>query len=195
MKRYPAVALATLLVVTSFALAGCAKWFEDPAKPANAAIAVANGHLKKAAATESEVTSSAVTLEDVAYTRRGARAALKTTKALKTLLAEQKTELMAGKAAMDGIAKLEVSDELKQYAKLESLAIDTRMTIVDTQTRLYDALERLYTAVEKRGAKTDPQDLMTAIAQIRREIVSLTEQAAEETKAAADYFTKNGLGG
>lgn len=194
MRRFLAVALATLLMLSALTLAGCSQWFEDSAEPANAAIAVANAHLQKAATSESEVTSAAATLESIAYTRTGARAALKTTKAVKLALATQKTELLAGKAAMDGIAKLEVADEFKQYAKLEAAAIDTRITIADTQARLYDALDKLYTAVVKRS-KTDPQDLMIAIDQIRQEIVSLAEQATAQTKAAADYFELNGLKG
>jgi len=195
MGKLAAVALATLLLMSSLALSGCAKWFENPAKPANDAIAVANSHLKKAATIESQVASDAVALEDVAYTRTGARAALKVTESLRESLTEQKTELEAGKKAMDGIAKLEVADELKQYAKLESAAIDTRIIIVDTQARLYTALARLYNGVVKTGGKTDPQDLLVAIDQIRQEIAGLTEQAAAQTQEAADYFTANSLGG
>lgn len=195
MRRIPAVAIATLMMLTALSLSGCSQWFENPAKPANDAIAVANAHLRKAAASEPEVAAAAATLESVAYTRKGAKEALKTTAGIKTALAAQKTELIAGKSAMDGIAKLEVADELKQYAKLEATAIDTRITIVDTETRLYDALDKLYNTIIKRGAKTDPQELTAAIAQIRQEITSLTEQAAAQTKAATDYFTKNKLGG
>ena len=194
MRSTPAVALATLLILSGFALAGCSQWFENPAKPANDAIAVANAHLKRAGASESEVTTAAATLEGVAYTRKGARAALKTVEAIDTALATQKAELLAGKAAMDGIAKLDVETELKQYAKLEAAAIDTRVTMVDTESRLYEALAKLYTTIGKRGVKTNAQELTAAIGQIRREIASLTDQVTVQTKAAADYFAKNRLG-
>jgi hypothetical protein len=194
MKKSQALAVVAVLIGALLALTGCAKWFEDPAKPANAAIAVANAHLKKAAALSSQIASDAVVLDSLPASTHGAAKGLNATAALKVLLASEKTELIAAKTAMDGIAKLEVAAEFKQYAKLESTAISTRVTMTDTNTRLYDALDRFYTALKSK-ATVDPQQILTVIDQIKQEMAALTEQAVTESKAASDYFTSKKLGG
>jgi hypothetical protein len=195
MRRLQAIALAAVLVVATLALAGCAQWFENPAKGANDAIVRANAHLKKAATIASQVTSDAAALDSIPYTKAGATAALKTSASLKATLASEKTELEAAKAEMDSIAKLDVGAEFKKYATLESAAIATRITMVDANSRLYLAMDQLYTGLKSGKANVDPQQISTVIDSIKSEIASLTYEAAKQDKAAADYFTANTLGG
>jgi Mrp family chromosome partitioning ATPase len=195
MRRLTAVITAAVLVTTTLALAGCTTWFESPAKPANAAIAVANGHLKAAATIESQVASSSASLQTLPYSRKGARKALTITAALKDSLKSERTELLAAKAAMDGIPKLDVSDTFKKYATLESEAIDARVALVDADSRLYDVMDRLYTAQTKTKNNLDAQETVTAIQQMQEEVSALTETASKASQAASDYFTTNKLGG
>jgi hypothetical protein len=196
MRRSRTLALAALLIVSSLSLAGCARWFENPAKPANDAIAVANTHLKKAAVLEAQAQTDAAGLETVSYTKAGAVGALKVTKALKETLAEQKAELVAAKEAMDGIEALEVAPEFKEYAKLQSTAIETRILMADTDARLYAALEKLYAALKAgKKSKVEPDQVLLVIDQVKNEITALAQQATEQTKAATDFFTENRLGG
>jgi hypothetical protein len=195
MRKIQAFVLAALLAAASLSLAGCAQWFENPAKPANAAISAANAHLKQAAALESRIQTAATSLESIPYSKHGAAAALKTTAQLKTMLANEKTELQAAKTAMDGIAKMDVAEGFKQYATLESAAIATRITLADTNARLYDAMDRLYAALKSGTLKIDPQQVIAVVNQIKKESGTLTDQARQQSQSAVDYFTKNKLGG
>ena len=118
MRKATAITAAAALLLVSMTMAGCATWFESPAKPANDAIAIANTHLKAASTIESQVASGGVALQAVPYTKAGAKQAVKITAAVAAALTAERTELLAAKSAMDGIAKLEVSDSFKRYAKL-----------------------------------------------------------------------------
>ena len=195
MKKTTAAAVAAVLVLTTLALAGCSSWFESPAKPANDAIAVANGHLKKAATIESTVSSSTAALQGVAYTKKGANQAISITGGIKDTLKSERTELEAGKAAMDTISGFDVTATFKQYAKLESAAIDARIALVDANSRLYDAMGRLYSALAKTGNTVDSQETITAIQQMQEEVAALADSAQQAAKAASDFFTSNKLGG
>jgi hypothetical protein len=195
MRRLTAVITAAVLISATLAMAGCTAWFESPAKPANAAIAQANTHLKTASTIESQIASGSASLQALPYTRKGARQALTITAALKESLKSERTELLAAKAAMDGIAKLDVVATFKQYAKLESAAIDARVALVDADSRLYDAMDQLYSALTKTKNTVDSQETITAIQQMREEVTALTDTAAQAAQKAADYFTSNKLGG
>ena len=195
MRKSTAAMAAAVLVLLALAVSGCSSWFVSPAKPANDAIAIANQHLTKAASIESEVASNSATLQKLPYTRAGAKNALTVTAALKTSLTDERTELTAAKAAMDSIAKLEVSDSFKQYAKLESVAIDARVALVDADSRLYDTMDRLYTALTKTSNTVDMQDTITAVQKMQQEVSALSDTASQASQAASDYFTKNKLGG
>lgn len=195
MKKTTAAAVAAVLVLTTFALAGCTSWFESPAKPANDAIAVANGHLKTAATIESTVSSSTAALQGVPYTKQGATQAGVIITDIKTTLKSERDELDAAKKAMDSIAGLEVAASFKQYAKLESAAIDARIALVDANSRLYDAMGRLYSALAKTGNTVDSQETITAIQQMQEEVAALADSAQQAAKAASDFFTSNKLGG
>lgn len=195
MRRPTAVIAAAVLLSATLAMAGCSSWFESPAKPANAAIAVANTHLEAAVTIESQVASSSASLQTLPYTRAGAKKALTVTASLKDSLKAERTELLAAKAAMDGIPKLDVSATFKKYATLESEAIDARVVLVDAHSRLYDAMDRLYTAQTKTNNTLDAQETIAAIQQMQEEVAALTETASQASQAAADYFTTNKLGG
>jgi hypothetical protein len=195
MRKLTAVATAAALMLATLALAGCTSWFESPAKPANDAIAVANQHLKKAAAVESEIASGTAALQNVAYTKTGAKDALGTISGITAALTAERDELLAAKAAMDGIAKLDVTASFKEYAKLESAAIDARVALVDANSRLYAGMHSLYTALVKTGNTVDSQDTIIAIQQMQKEVAALADSASQAAKAAADFFTTNKLGG
>jgi hypothetical protein len=195
MKKLTAAATAAVLVFATLALAGCTSWFESPAKPANDAIAVANQHLKKASSIESEISSGTAALQNVAYTKSGAADALVTISGITDALISERTELLAAKAAMDGIAKLDVTASFKEYAKLESAAIDARVALVDANSRLYAGMRALYTALVKTGNTVDSQDTVVAIQQMQKEVAALADSASQAAKSASDFFTANKLGG
>ena len=194
MKRVTTPLIVLVLVAAAFALAGCAQWFQDPAKPANDAIAVANKHLTAAASLETSIQTSATQLDALPYTKAGANKGLQLTDSLMATLKDEKTELEGAQAAMDSIAKLDVRDEFKQFARLESTAISTRITLVDTNARLYDALNQLYAGLKSKKSP-DPRQLLSVIDQVKSELAGLQDQAVQQAKAASDYFTAHKLGG
>jgi len=195
MKKLTAAAIAAVLVFATLALAGCTSWFESPAKPANDAIGVANTHLKKASTIESSISSGTASLQNVEYTKAGAKSALEIISGITTALTTERTELLAAKAAMDGIEKLEVTQTFKEYAKLESAAIDARVALVDANSRLYAAMSTLYSALSKAGNTVDSQETIKAVQQMQEEVAALADSAAQAAKSASDYFTTNKLGG
>jgi hypothetical protein len=194
-KSTAALAAASLVVITTLALAGCTSWFESPGKPANDAIGVANGHLQTAASIDATVSANAASLQTVPYTKAGAKSALQLTAAIATELASERKELIAAKAAMDGIAGLEVEAPLKQYAALESSSIDARVALADGEARLYAALDRLFSSLSGALKGVDNQEMITAIQAMQQEVTALGESASTAAKAASDYFTTNRLGG
>jgi hypothetical protein len=194
MRRFQTFVVASLLVVAALSLSGCAKWFENPAKPANDAITLANSHLRQAAAIESRVQTAAAGLDALPYTVGGATQGLSITASLTADLASEKVELEAAKSAIDGILKLDVSAPFKQYAKLEATALATRITMLDTNARLYQAMDQMYKGLKSKSV-VDPQQILAVIDQIKQELASLNDQEVQQTKAAADYFTSQKLGG
>jgi len=190
-----AMAAASLIVITALALAGCTSWFESPGKPANDAIGVANGHLQTAASIDATVSANAASLQGVPYTAAGAKDALKLTAAIATELASERKELIAAKAAMDGIATLEVEAALKEYAALESTSIDARIALADGEARLYAGFDRLFSSLSGALKGVDNQEMITAIQAMQREVTALGESAGTAAKTASDYFTTNRLGG
>ena len=194
-KSTAALAAASLIVITALALAGCTSWFESPGKPANDAIEVANGHLQTAASIDATVSASAASLQTVPYTKTGAKDALKLTASIATALAGERKELTAAKAAMDGIADLEVDAALKEYAALESTSIDARIALADGEARLYAALDRLFNSLSGALKGVDDQEMITAIQAMQQEVTALGESASAAAKTASDYFATNRLGG
>ena len=194
-KSTAALAAASLIVITALVLAGCTSWFESPGAPANDAIGVANGHLQTAASIEATVSADAASLQAVPYTEAGANAALKLTAAIATALASERKELTAAKAAMDGMAALEVDAPLKEYAALESASIDARIALADGEARLYAALDRLFSSLSGALTGVDDQETITAIQAMQQEVAALSESASAAAKTASDYFTTNRLGG
>jgi len=196
MRKIAVPLIVPLLLGACLTLVGCSKWLENPAKPANDAITVANGHLMKAVSLETTIKAGAAELDALPYTKTGATQGLALTASLSDTLASEKKELEAAETAMGSIANLDVAPEFKQYAKLEAAAISTRITMTDTSARLYEALDKLYSARKaKKGGSVDPQQVMTVIGQIKTELSGLTDQAVAETKAASDYFIAHKLGG
>lgn len=195
MRKSTAAAAAASLIIAAAVLSGCTSWFQAPAAPANGAITTANEHLKKAASLEQTVTAAAAFLQNVPYTKAGAKNALKLTGAITKTLKSERGELVAAKAAIDGIAKLEVDEALKQYAQLESASIDARIALADAEARLYNAFDRLYTSLSGAGPAVDNQEISTAIQLMQQEVTALGETAAAAAKAASDFFTANKLGG
>jgi hypothetical protein len=193
-KSTAALAVASLIII-ALALSGCTSWFQSTSKPANDAITVANGHLQTAASIEATVAANAASLQSVPYTKAGAKQALKLTAAIKTALASERKELLAAKAAMDGIANLEVDKQLKEYAALESTSIDARIALADGEARLYTAFERLFKSLSGTLTGVDNQETITAIQLMQREVALLGETASEAAQAAADFFSANKLGG
>jgi hypothetical protein len=195
MRRIPAAALTAFLIVALLALTGCTTWFESPAKPANAAISVANTHLQNATVAGSAVTSSAAALAAVPYDMGGFASAIQLTAQIEKDLVTQKAELGSAKAAIDSITAMDVSPELKAYASLESTAIATRVKVVDLNTDLYSQMNMLFTARSK-GAKTvEYQPILARIDEIKTELGTVSQQAAQQAQAASDYFTSKKLGG
>jgi hypothetical protein len=195
MRKSLAAVSAVVLITVALTIAGCSSWFESPAKPANDKITVANQHLKLVAAKESEVASGGASLQRLPYTQSGAKQALAITSEVAGALKSARGELLSAKAAMDGIATLEVSSPFKQFAKLESAAIDARVALVDAESRLYDAMDRLYSALSKTSNTVDMQDTITAIQRMQQEVAALADTASQAAQTAADYFTRNKLGG
>jgi len=196
MRRIPAAALTALLIASPLALGGCSSWLESPNKPANDAIAVANTHLKKAMAAGESVTAAAPALDAIAYTKAGGASALKITVKMEADLATEKNELNAAKAAMDSIAGMEVAPELKEYAKLESTALETRVKVVDLGTKLYTQMDEFYVALQKGNTTTvDAQKILDGVDTMKRDVTALSDLAAQQSQAASDYFTAQKLGG
>jgi hypothetical protein len=195
MRKSTAAAAAASLIIAMAMLTGCTTWFQAPSAPAAGAIATANEHLKKAASLEQTVTADAASLQNVPYTKAGAKSALKLTGAITKTLKSERAELVAAKAAMDGIAKLEVEEALKQYAQLESASIDARIALADAEARLYDAFDRLYGALAGSGPAVDNQEISTAIQLMQQEVTALGETAAAAAKTATDFYNANKLGG
>jgi hypothetical protein len=196
MRRTPTNALAVAVLSIALALAGCASWFESPNKPANEAIIVANSHLTKAAAAGKSVSDAAPGLDSVPYTKKGATTALEITAKIKSDLATEKEELTAAKSATDSIAKMEVGEELKKYAALESTALETRIKVVDLGVKLYAQMDKFYVALQTGKTTTvDAQKILDGVETIERDITALSELAAQQSQAASDYFTAQKLGG
>ncbi len=196
MRRIPTNALAVAALSIALALAGCASWFESPNKPANEAIIVANSHLTKAAAAGKSVSDAAPGLDSVPYTKKGATSALEITAKIKSDLATEKEELTAAKSATDSIAKMEVAEELKKYAALESTALETRIKVVDLGVKLYAQMDKFYVALQSGKTTTvDAQKILDGVETIERDITALSELAAQQSQAASDYFTAQKLGG
>jgi hypothetical protein len=141
------------------------------------------------------VSSSAALLQSVPYTKTGAKDALKLTGSIATALAGERKELIAAKAAMDGIADLEVDAALKEYAALESTSIDARIALADGEARLYAALDRLFKSLSGALKGVDDQEMITAIQAMQQEVTALGQSASAAAKTASDYFATNRLGG
>ena len=196
MRRIPAAALAVSLVLAALAVAGCSTWFESPNKPANDAISLANTHLKNAAVAGSVVASESATLGSIPFTKAGAASALALTARIRTSLATQTAELTAAKDAMDSIAAMKVSVDLKTYASLESTAIATSAKAVDLQTRLYVEKDKLYTALQT-GTTTsvDTQKIIDGIDSLQLDLTAVNELAVQAARTASDFFASKKLGG
>jgi hypothetical protein len=196
MRRISAAVLAAVLIVTALTLAGCSSWLESPNKPANDAIAVANAHLKKAEAAGASVTAAAPGLDSIPYTKAGGKSALEITSKIEADLATEKEELLAAKAAMDSIASMDVAEELKTYASLESTAVATQVNVIDLGVKLYTQMDKFYAALQKGKTTTvDTQKILDGVETIKRDITALSELAAQQSQAASDYFTEQKLGG
>jgi hypothetical protein len=195
MRKTTAVAAVTVMTLAALAMAGCSSWFESPAKPANDAIAVANAHLKVAAALETSVSAGGSALQSLPYTPTGSTDAVKITGAAMEDLTKERAELLSAKTAIDGIEKLDVSQQFKSYAKLESASIDARVALVDAESRLYDAMDRLYKTLADKSTKVDVQEMITAIQQMQSEVAALSDTAGQASQAASDFFNANKLGG
>jgi hypothetical protein len=194
MRKSTAAFAAASFVIIAFALAGCGSWFQSANKPANDSVGIANDHLKKASALEASVTADAASLQAVPYTKAGAKDGLKLTASILAALETERAELVEAKAAIDAIVTLQVDENLKQYARLESAAIDARVALADAETRLYTGFDRLYTAFSG-SANADTQETIAAIDQMRQEVSSLGQAASAAAKAASDFFAANKLGG
>jgi hypothetical protein len=186
---------AVLLLVALLVLAGCSSWLESPTKPANDAIEQANGRLEKAASLEEDVRSRMSSLDELPATSDGAAQGLELIAGLRETIASEKAELTAARTAMDGISKMKVADEYKEYARLESHAIDTRVTMTDTTLRLFDAMDVLYNSVKDKKSDVDPEQIQVVIDQVKKELSDLGKQAEKEAQAARDFFDASELGG
>jgi hypothetical protein len=194
MRKSTVALAAASLIIATLALAGCSSWFSNARKPTNDAIGVANDHLKKAASSEATVTANATLLQNVTYTKTGAKDALALTSAIAAALASARTELVAAQATFDGIAKTETDEILKEYAKVESSAVDARIALTDAEARLYLAFERLYKSLSGAAKNVDNQETIIAIQRMQMEVTSLAETVTKRAKDAADYRAENGLG-
>lgn len=186
---------AVLLLVALLVLAGCSSWLESPTKPANDAIEQANGRLEKAASLEEDVRSRMSSLDELPATSDGAAQGLELIAGLRETIASEKAELTAARTAMDGISNMKVADEYKEYARLESHAIDTRVTMTDTTLRLFDAMDVLYNSVKDKKSDVDPEQIQVVIDQVKKELSDLGKQAEKEAQAARDFFDASELGG
>lgn len=195
MRKSHVPVTAALLVVALLVLAGCSSWLESPTKPANDAIEQANGRLEKAASYEEDVRSRVASLDELPATAEGAAQGLEVIAGLRETIATEKAELVAAKQAMDSIAKMKVADEYKQYAKLESGAIDTRVTMTDTTLRLFDAMDVLYGSIKDKKSDMDPEQIQVVVDQVKQELADLGKQAEKEAQAARDFFDASDLGG
>ncbi len=195
MRKSTTALMVAAVIIAVLMLSGCTSWFQSAGRPANEAIGVANGHLEKASAAESSATAASASLQNVPYTKAGAADALKLTTSILASLDSERGELVAAKAAMDGVAKLGVEDVLKQYAKLESAAVDARIALADAKTRLFTAFERLYDSLSGTLKGVDNQETITAIQLMQQEVTSLGATAAAAAKIASDFFTASNLGG
>lgn len=196
MRRIPAAAFAAVLLSATLALAGCASWLESPNKPANDAITVANAHLTKASAAGKSVTDAGPGLDAIPYTKKGATSALEITAKIKADLATGKEELTAAKSAMDSIAKMDVSEELKTYASMESTALASQIKVVDLGVDLYVQMDKFYVALQNGKTTTvDAQKILDGVETTKRDITALSELTAQQLQAASDYFDEQKLGG
>jgi hypothetical protein len=195
-KKTAATVLAVLLTLSALGLSGCAEWFDDPVKDANAAIGTANGHLKTFADSGAAVSQLASDLAGADLSAAGAAKALEITAKLRAELGKQKTELEAAKKAILSIKALDVKPEFKKYADLEAKAIDTRIVIVGEGVKLYAEMDKMYVAIrDKKTSNTATQKISAEIDTIMNNVAALTEQGDGEAAAAAAYFKEQKLGG
>lgn len=193
MKRVVPPALVVAMVLVAVALTGCANWFADAAKPANDAILSANDHLKAAAAAGTEVQTLTDQLSGVDLTAAGGKQGVDLLAQIDTKLASQTGELTAAKKSLDGVSALDVKQEFKQYAKLEAASVQTRIAITAVEAKMYASMERLYSGL-KAGTHVDQVEISGEIGAFRAEMDAMSTTAAQQAKAASDYFTAKKLG-
>lgn len=193
MKRVVPPALVVAMVLVAVALTGCANWFADPAKPANDAIISANGHLKTAAAAGTEIQTLTDQLSGVALTAAGGKQSVDLLAQIDAKLATQTGELTAAKKSLDSVSALNVKQEFKQYAKLEVASVRTRIAVTAIEARMYASMQRLYRGL-KAGTHVDQVEISGEIGAFRAEMDAMNTTAAQQEKAASDYFTAKKLG-
>jgi hypothetical protein len=171
-------------------LSGC-----GPTTGIDAVVSQVNAHLQQAATFEQQVQPIATRLETVPYSKTGAGKAIDLTRQAQSALASETAELAAARQALATIASLPVKAEFKKYAGLEIKALDTRIAIVADSAKIYAQKAQAYNAVRKKTFTTTGLTAVeTSIDSLTSQITSLTAQAAAQSKAAADYFSANGLG-
>lgn len=191
MKRIVTATLVVLLATVAVAASGCTL-FANPTADANTAIAAANTHLNKAAASATAAQKLENDLSASDLTPAGATAALGIVTQLNAEREKQQAELEAAKKAIVSIKALDVKDEYKKYADLEAKGIATRISIVTEGQNLYSQMQQMYEAIrDKKTNNLQTQKITTQIDQIMNNIAALTEQAKTDSDAASAYYDKN----
>lgn len=195
MKKSGALALAAVMILSALAVSGCGL-LKNPMDDANAAVKLANDNLAKASSQSEGIQALAQQLNNVDATPEGAAKALGITAQLRAALEAQKKSLEAAKKALAAVGALEVKPEFKEYAKLESAAIDARVAIVDANLKLYVEMDKMYTAIrDKKTSNTKTQEILGAIDTITNDITGLTAEAQVRADAASKFFEDKKLGG
>lgn len=196
MKKTLATSVAVLLLVSAVVLSGCAEWFKDPTVDANKAINKANASYKKFTELDAQRQQIALGLDTLAPTKDGAAQGLAITAQLRELLPQETAALDAAAASLKPIQALKVRDEMKQYAKLEVKRFEALSKCVAKMAEIYAEDDRVYTAM-RDGTNTPEatEASITRITTLQDELTALREAAATAGQTAADYFTKNKLGG
>lgn len=181
-------ALVLALIAVSVAAVGCGGQIDE----ANAAIDAANAKVTEYNKLDGELTAlmdeaGALGSEDADF-KRGVELADE----IIAKLAEQDATIEACKAEYDKIGALDVDDEVKQYAKMQTEAANKQLEASALFKALAEDMRELNSqVVSGKATEKSTNDLADAIDAKLQELDTLSAEIEELEKAASDYYDAN----